>query len=504
MGGQRRQALARDVRLPAEGAPDDRGHDADALGRQAQRPRDLGPVVVGVLRRRPHDERVALPGGQRGLRLEVGVLVPRGRVGVLHDDVGAGEAFGDVARPQPVLGQQVAAGMDAWGAVRERVVGSEHGGELAVLHLDHRERRGRRLAEWSPRRGRRDRPPGEPGVRQDRLVLHLAPVAVLAGDVPRGQDRLDARQQARAVSVDAHDLGVGVGAPQRPGMQHPVDREVRRVDGAARGLVQRVRAPVPGSLRGRGVAPSGPAGHRRGEPCWPLATHSIASTMLPVARAATEVAAQPADDLAPAGPRVALEQRRGRHDHPGRAEPALDGIGRGERLLQGVRTLGASEPLDGQDVLPARPARGRPARPHRLPVDHDDAGAARAVVAAFLGPDQAEALAEQVQQPPPGRDVETAWDAVHHQRPRSSARSCRDSCCCVRPACRETRAHVDRVAIGTIHPVRAPIMPGVPGLPGFGVAKAAWFRGARGAGRTMRSPFRTSRAAPTGPGDRVA
>ena len=262
--GQRRQALARDLRLAAEGAPDDGGDDADALGRQAQRPRDLGPLVVGVLRRRPHDERVALPEGERGLRLEVGVLVPRGRVGALHDDVGAGEPFRDVARPEPVLGQQVAAGMDPRCAVRERVVGREHGGKLAVLDLDHRERRGRRL-----RRGRHDEGDGiahlaNPVVGEDRLVLHLAPVAVLPGDVAGGQDRLDARQQARALRVDAHDLGVGVRAPQHPGMQHPVDREVGRVDGAARRLVQRVRAHVCPAPSGGNAPPPSP--RSRGPP----------------------------------------------------------------------------------------------------------------------------------------------------------------------------------------------------------------------------------------------
>ncbi len=414
--GQGSQALARDLRLPAERATDDRGDDPDALDRQAQRPRDLGPVVVGVLRRGPHDERLALPGGQRRFGLQVGVLVPRGRVGLLHHDIGAGEPFRDVARPQPVLGHQVAVGVDLRCAVRERVIGSEHGGEQAVLHLDHREGRGRLF-----RRGRHDEGDGiahlaNPGVRQDRLVLHLAAVAVLPGDVPGGQDCLDARHPARALRVDAHDLGVGVGAPQHPGMQHPLDREVRRVEGAARGLVQRVRAPVPGSLRGQRrttvLRSRGPPARRALLPVGdPLDRVHDAL----VARAAAEVAAEPANDLAPAGPGVALEQRRRGHDHPGGAEPALDGVGRGKRLLQGVRTLGAPEPLDRQDVASGRLARGRPARADRLPVDHDDAGPARAVIAAFLGPDEAKAVAQQVQQPPPRRDVEAARDAVHHQ-----------------------------------------------------------------------------------------
>ena len=304
MGGQRHEALARDVRLPAERPAADRGDDADAFGRQAQRARDLGPVVVGVLRGRPQDERLAVPEGQRRLRLEVGVLVPRGRVGVLDQDVGAGEPVRDVARPQPVLGQQIAPRVDLRGAVGERVFRGEHGGERAVLDLDEQERRGGHLG-----RGRHDEGDGiahlaNAGLRQDRLVLHLAPVAVLPGHVPRGQDRLDARQPARALRVDAHDLGVGVRAPQRPGMEHPFSGEVRRVEGATRRLVERVRAHVPRlaprAARRRRQSTRGPDGHRRTGPCCPFGDPLDRVHDAVVARAATEVAAQPARDLAPA------------------------------------------------------------------------------------------------------------------------------------------------------------------------------------------------------------
>ena len=308
------------------------------------------------------------------------------------------------------------AGVDLRGAVRERVVGSEHGGKRAVLDLDEQERRGGHLG-----RGRHDEGDGiahlaNPGLRQDRLVLHLAPVAVLARNVPRGQDRLDARQPARALRVDAHDLRMGVGAPQDARVQHPLDREVRRVEGAARRLVQRVRAHVPGRPRGLGVAVI-----RR--PRWPAANRALLPVGHPldrvhdaaVARAPAEVAAEPAHDLRPAGPRVAFQQRGGRHDHPRRAEPALDGICHRESLLQRVRARRVAQPFDREDVLARRPARGRPARARSLPVDHDDAGPARAVVAALLGPGQPEALAEQLEQPPVGRGINAARSAVHHQ-----------------------------------------------------------------------------------------
>ncbi len=423
MGGQRRQALARDVGLPAERAAARRGDDADALDRQAQRPRGLGPVVVGVLCRGPQDECVALPEGERRLRLEVGVLVPRGRVRALDRDVGSGEAFRDVARPQPVLGQEVPGGIDQRGAVRERVLGGEHGGEREVLHVDQRERRGCRL-----RRGCHDERDGiahlpNPAGREDRLVLHLAPVAVLPGNVPRGQDRLHARQPAGALRVDAHDLGVRVGASQGPGMEHPLDHDVRRVESAARRLVERLRAHAPGCLRGRRRGAGRGTAARPRRPRRPASRRALLPVRDPldrvhdalVTRAATEVAAERAHNLTPGGSGVAFQPRRSRHDHPGRAEPALDGIGRREGLLQRVRTLGAAQPFDRQNALPGQPARGRPARPRRLPVDHDDAGPARAVVAALLRSGQPEALAEQLEQPPMGRDVEAARRAVHLQ-----------------------------------------------------------------------------------------
>ncbi len=199
-------------------------------------------------------------------------------------------------------------------------------------------------------------------------------------------------------------------------MEHPFSGEIRRVEGATRRLVERICAHVPGCVRGLPM----PAIRRRR---WPPPNRALLPVRHPfdrvhdalVARAATEVAAQPPCDLASRRRGVALQQRRGRHDHPRRAEPALDGVGCGKRLLQGVRALCAAQPFDRQDAPSGRLARGRPARAHRLPVDHDDAGPARAVVAAFLRPGQPEALAEKLQQPPAGRGINAARGAVHLQ-----------------------------------------------------------------------------------------
>ena len=61
---------------------------------------------------------------------------------------------------------------------------------------------------------------------------------------------------------------------------------------------------------------------------------------LDVARAAAEVAAERPSDLGPRRGGVRLEQLRGRHDHAGDAEAALDGPGQHERLLDQVRPVG--------------------------------------------------------------------------------------------------------------------------------------------------------------------
>ena len=306
--------------------------------------------------------------------------------------------------------------MDLRSIVRECLVGREDGGDRAVLDLDQRACLGSRLRRRCHDQGNGVTHLADPGLHEDRLVLQPAPVAVQSRDVTRGQDRLDARHQASALRVDAHDIGVGMRAAEGLRMQHPVNLEVCRVEGAARRLVQRIPARVPGRFEGPRHAPCD--GSRR-----PLARRALLAVGHPfdgiqdalIARAAAEVAAQPAADLAPTGPGVALQQRGGGHDHAGRAEPALDGIGRRKCLLEGMRMLRAPEAFDGQDILPGHLAHGRPTGAHDLPVDHDDAGPAGAVIAAFLGPSQAEVLADGVEQPPLRRDVEAAWDAVHHQ-----------------------------------------------------------------------------------------
>src|SRR6266511_5406194 len=66
-----------------------------------------------------------------------------------------------------------------------------------------------------------------------------------------------------------------------------------------------------------------------------------------IAGAAAEIALQPVPDLGLRGPRVALEELRGRHDHTGGAEAALEPVHVPEAFLEGMQLAVAGHSLDG-------------------------------------------------------------------------------------------------------------------------------------------------------------
>src|SRR5204863_10097165 len=66
-----------------------------------------------------------------------------------------------------------------------------------------------------------------------------------------------------------------------------------------------------------------------------------------VARAAAEIAADPRADLRLGRLGVLLQQPGGLHDHPRRAEPALEAVLVPERLLERMEVGPGSHPLDG-------------------------------------------------------------------------------------------------------------------------------------------------------------
>ena len=96
--------------------------------------------------------------------------------------------------------------------------------------------------------------------------------------------------------------------------------------------------------------------------------------------------------------RVAVEQGVGGHDQPGRAEPALHGAGVDERPLHVGRRARLGEALDGDDRLVDGAGREHEARADQLAVDEHAARAALALLARALGAEQAEPLAQHVEQ----------------------------------------------------------------------------------------------------------
>ena len=124
-----------------------------------------------------------------------------------------------------------------------------------------------------------------------------------------------------------------------------------------------------------------------------------------VARAAAEVALEAEPDLLLGGVRVLLEQVDALHDHPRRAEPALEAVALAERLLHRVQLAVGGQPLDRGDLGAVGLDGQHVARLHAAAVEVHRAGAAVAGVAADDGAGLAELLAQVLHQQHPGFDV---------------------------------------------------------------------------------------------------
>jgi hypothetical protein len=155
-------------------------------------------------------------------------------------------------------------------------------------------------------------------------------------------------------------------------------------------------------------------GHRPSS-CAPCAAASTASDDARVGAAAAEVAVQTLDDLLRRRPRRTLEQRDRGHHHPRRAVAALHRGVIDERPLHGVQPAARGEVFDGAHRGVADRSDRHAARPRRASVDQHRAGAALALATAELGADQAEFLAQHVEQRAIGVDGEPAGGAVDRQ-----------------------------------------------------------------------------------------
>src|SRR3954447_25661795 len=136
-----------------------------------------------------------------------------------------------------------------------------------------------------------------------------------------------------------------------------------------------------------------------------------------VARAAADVALDGVPDLVVGRVVVAGQQVRGRHDHPRRAEPALQAVLLPERVLERVElALRAGHALDRRDARPVGLDREHRAALHGVAVDVDRAGPALAGLAADVRAGQAQVVPDHLDEEPAWLDVPLPRLAVHLER----------------------------------------------------------------------------------------
>src|SRR5919197_53416 len=138
-----------------------------------------------------------------------------------------------------------------------------------------------------------------------------------------------------------------------------------------------------------------------------------------VAGAAAKVALEPAPDLCVGQPvAVRAEELDAGHDHPRRAEAALERVALPERLLERMELAAPRQALDGRDLAAVGLDCEHGARLHCAPVEMDRAGAADRRVAADLRPSEPEVVAEEVDEQRPRLDLRLVPDAVDGERYR--------------------------------------------------------------------------------------
>jgi hypothetical protein len=115
-----------------------------------------------------------------------------------------------------------------------------------------------------------------------------------------------------------------------------------------------------------------------------------------IAGATAEIAGNPLADLALGRLRVVLQQPDRRHDHPGRAETALQPMFFPEAFLQRVQLAVRGEALNRRDCRSIGLHREQRAGLRAPAVDEDGAGAALRGVAADVGAGQTQLFTEEM------------------------------------------------------------------------------------------------------------
>ena len=210
-------------------------------------------------------------------------------------------------------------------------------------------------------------------------------------EVLGGDDRGDVRVRERRRGVDRDDPRVRVRAAQHRAVDHPRQPDVVEVGALAADEARVLLALQPaeadralGRRAGKvlDVAMLMPPGVGGG---FVLGRPADRADDVLVAGAAADRAGDRGADLLLGRVRVLVEQRARGHQHPRRAEAALQRVQLVEALLDRVELAVDLERLDGADLVPLAHHRERRARLDRLAVHQHDAGAAVGGVAAPVG-----------------------------------------------------------------------------------------------------------------------
>ena len=344
------------------------------------------------------------------------------------DDVGLGESLvrgADLAVQfqqdvvYRIVDERVGAGVQLRGAVGHRLFGVEHRRQQLVVDDDL----AAALLGGTDRVGEDGNHPltNEPHhvvenvgvIGIDEMIGVDGGGVKLARHIFPRVDAMDTGYGQRGGGVDGHDARVRVRGVQHLQVQHPVDL----------GVHGELRTPGDhgGARRCSDADADGLPGSRL------FNTGDTVDRVLngPIAGAATEVSLQCVRQV----PFLFVGQSGRGHDHPGRAEPALESRCVAELPLHRVQVVGRAETLDGGD-LPALGTECRgDATVHRPAVQPDGARPAVAGIAALLHPVAAQGAQEGAQA------LARTWfaldgfavDGIGHHRPPVASSSSRIS-----------------------------------------------------------------------------
>ena len=371
----------------------------DRLVGQAEHVGDLVPVHMRRLGGGRDLQPVADPARPARLGLDIGVLDESGLEAALDDDVrfgerGLGLALLHEAAPHHVV---VVAGVDDGRAFRHRAL--DPVGVRADLVMDRHVLVADPVHRFVVADEREDGLAAmlHLAVRENRLVL----------DMRIGAEPVDRRNVRRPQHPDE----AGMSVEQRPEIPDGEGRApVRRAHGAHPERIGR-RAVGAEHLAAVDLAPSVGLGNPRADRLAGAGIVELDAVGLDrvadggndllVAGAAAEHAAQRVLDRRVVGVGSLAEQVGRRHQHPGRADPALGRAVQVEGVLERREASACfREPLDGQHLAPLDLGHRRHAGADLAAVEQHRAGAAISGVAADLGAGHRELFAQHMGEPP--------------------------------------------------------------------------------------------------------